>query len=355
MRVLRALLALAIAAFLLFSPRFLLEGLSQDYTHGIFELEEPEWEGIIELWHIVDFKAYQGSVTRYLAARTEAFCKAHPGVFIEVTGMTVEAFAERYARGDRPDAYSFPGGLLYREQLRPLPAEIDGLAALRPGLRAAEAEGTVYAAPYLMSGYFLLVNTQNALFSSARPPASPEEVDLQAAMDGGDLEAPAVYAALLGLSGSLAEAGAFRAGKAACQVADARALGDLQRAQEGNLLFAALPMTQYTDQVQYLGAAADTDDTRAAIIAALCDFLLQDEEQAQLPALGALPVTNAEVAYAERLLADWNAACTTIAVPDPFLYQRHRDALEADALRALAGEAGAADAFSERLSVVLGG
>ena len=99
MRVLRALLALAIAAFLLFSPRFLLEGLSQDYTHGIFELEEPEWEGIIELWHIVDFKAYQGSVTRYLAARTEAFCKAHPGVFIEVTGMTVEAFAERYARG----------------------------------------------------------------------------------------------------------------------------------------------------------------------------------------------------------------------------------------------------------------
>ena len=174
-------------------------------------------------------------------------------------------------------------------------------------------------------------------------------------MDGGDLEAPAVYAALLGLSGSLAEAGAFRAGKAACQVADARALGDLQRAQEGNLLFAALPMTQYTDQVQYLGAAAGTDDTRAAIIAALCDFLLQDEEQAQLPALGALPVTNAEAAYAERLLADWNAACTTIAVPDPFLYQRHRDALEADALRALAGEAGAADAFSERLSVVLGG
>ena len=42
-------------------------------------------------------------------------------------------------------------------------------------------------------------------------------------------------------------------------------------------------------------------------------------------------------------------------VPDAFLYQRHREALVQDALRAMAGEAGASDAFSERLAVVLGG
>lgn len=57
-----------------------------------------------------------------------------------------------------PDAYSFPCGLLYREQLRPLPEAPEGIAALRDGLHAAEADGAVYAVPYLMSGYFLLMD-----------------------------------------------------------------------------------------------------------------------------------------------------------------------------------------------------
>ena len=60
--------------------------------------------------------------------------------------------------------------------------------------------------------------------------------------------------------------------------------------------------------------------------------------------------------YSEPLLADWNAAFSegVQSVPDAFLYQRHRDALARDALRAMAGETGASDAFSERLAVVLG-
>ena len=103
-----------------------------------------------------------------------------------------------------------------------------------------------------------------------------------------------------------------------------------------------------------LSAAAETDETRCAIVLELADFLLSGDEQARLASLGAFPVvTEAQTAYAEHLLTDWQAACGDIAAPDPFLYQRHREALEADALRALAGEAGGADAFSERFQVVL--
>lgn len=354
MRVLRAVLALLIAAFLLLAPPRLLRGLAGVFPRGVTEQEPPAWEGIIELWHIVDFRAYQGSVTQHLRAQADAFCRAHPGVYIEVTGMSVEAFEQRYARGERPDAYSFPCGLLYREQLRPLPEAPEGIAALRDGLHAAEADGAVYAVPYLMSGYFLLMDPQSALLTGGRTPASLDEAPLQEALEAGRLEAPAVYAALLGLTGEPAEAGAFRAGRAGMALADARALGDLRRAEDGNLLFDALPATAYTDQVQYLGAAARTDETRAAIVAALCDFLLEDAQQTQLSSLGALPATGADAAYAERLLSDWNAACGEVVSPDPFLYQRHREALEADALRALSGESGAAEAFYERLALVLG-
>lgn len=357
MRLLRAVrpaLLLLVAAFLLFAPPYLLRGLSKDYVHSVFEPEPVTWQGVLKLWHIVEFRTYQGSVTNHLRARTEAFCKAHPGVFIEVTGMTAAEFAQRYARGERPDAYSFPCGLLYREQLQALPEAPGALGTLRQGLSAAEADGAVFAVPYLMSGYFLLVNTQRGFLAGARPPAALEEVDLQAAMDAGELSAPPVQAALLGLTGTGAEITAFRAGKLAYAIADARTLGDLQRAADGNLLLSALPVTGYTEQVQYLAAASGTDAKRCAIVGELAAFLLSADEQARLAALGAIPVIGqSDVAYAERLLTDWQTACEEIAVPDAFLYQRHREALEADAARALTGEAGAADAFSERLAVVL--
>lgn len=353
LRAVRAALALLIAAFLVFAPPYLLRGLSKDYVRDVFELKPVEWKGVIQIWHIVDFRTYQGSVTKHLRERAEAYCKAHPGVYIEVTGLTLEQFSERYARGERPDAYSFPCGLLYREQLRPLDLS---LPELRAGLRAAEADGQVFAVPYLMSGYFLFLNTQRAYLSGAQLPASIEEANLQAAMDAKELSIPSVQAARLRLTGASADIGAFRSGKLAYAVMDARALGDLQRAENGNLLFSAIPMAGYTEQVQYLAAASGTDDKRCAIIAELSVFLLTAEEQSRLAALGAIPViSDAEAAYADRLLADWNEACTAPDVPDALLYQRHREALEADALRALGGETGASDAFFERLAVVLGG
>ena len=358
--VLRAVLLPLLCAFLLFAPPWLLRGLSRDYIHAVFEPEPIQWRGKLELWHIVGFRTYQGSVTNHLSERTAAFSRQHPGVFIEVTGLTVEQFAERYARGERPDLYSFPNGLLYREQLRALPLDPP---ALRSGLSAAAADGEIFAVPYLMSGYFLLINGQRPYLSGGRAPSSPEEADLQAALQAGELAVPPVPGAQLGLTGtastdSAAAEAAFRKGKLSYLVADARALGDLNRAADGNLLLSTLPMAGYTDQVQFLAAAAGTDDQRCAIAAELILFLLTPTEQERLAALGAMPVADGvKAVYSEPLLAGWNEAFADhpAGVPDAFLYQRHREALVQDALRAMAGEAGASDAFSERLAVVLGG
>ncbi len=359
-QVLRAVLLPLLCAFLLFAPPWLLRGLSKDYMHAVFEPEPIEWRGKLELWHIVGFRTYQGSVTNHLIERTAAFAKQHPGVAIEVTGLTAAQFAERYARGERPDLYSFPNGLLYREQLRALALDIP---ALRSGLSPAALDGEIFAVPYLMSGYFLLINGQRPYLSVSRPPSSLEEVDLQAALEAEELAVPPVLGAQLGLTGtaeadSAAAEAAFRKGKRAYLAADARSLGDLMRAADGNLLLSALPMAAYTEQVQFLAAASGTDDQRCKIAAELILFLLTPPEQERLAALGAMPAADGvNAVYSEPLLADWNAAFSESAgrVPDAFLYQRHRDALVQDALRAMAGEAGASDAFSERLAVVLGG
>ena len=75
-------------------------------------------------------------------------------------------------------------------------------------------------------------------------------------------------------------------------------------------------------------------------------------------ALGALPVRRyiENVAYASDSLSLWQEQNTdALLAPEPFAFERHKDALLQDAERALRGETGAEAAFSERLAVVLNG
>lgn len=353
MRIVRAALSVIVVLFLVLAPRPLLSALREDPMAHLFEVKQPEWHGVIELWHIADFRTYQGSVTKFLRERCDRFAAAHPGVHIEVKGLTTKMYLDRVGRGAFPDAYSFPAGFLYREQLRRLELT---LPALTGNLRAAESEGSVFAAPYLISGYFLLINEQRLLESGGDPPAEATRELLQAYLSDGELSVPPVLGAYFGLSGESRDYADFQKGRVTAAVADARAYGDLLRDTDGNLLLRALPLSGYTEQVMYLGAAANTDDRRASLIAELCAYLLSDGVQQELTALGAMPVRPRldNIVYGMDTLDAWYAsyAADTVA-PDAFAYQRHRDALLEDATRAMAGEAGGCEAFSERMAVVL--
>lgn len=351
----RILLALLLIVFLIVTPPYLRRELSRDRVHEMYEYREPEWVGVIELWHIVGFRTYQGSATRFLTARAEAYMALHDGVYIEVTGMTEAAYQERVARGESPDAYSFPLGLLYADALAPLDVSPP---AFQNGAAAAEAGGTVYALPWLMSGYFLLMNAQKLSACGISLPETAADAPLADAMlfSESQLAATPVQAALCGLTGTPAAYADFLKGRLLFAIADARALGDLTRDTDANLLFSALPFALCTEQVQYLAAARNTDAERLSVLSDFFSFLLSQETQLALTALGALPVTaaagNAQFTDArmEALFAAYRE--TAPLVPDAFLYQRHRDALISDAYGALSGDVSGRQAFFERAAVV---
>lgn len=357
LRCLRALLSVLVVLFLVVSPRFLVQAVRIDRYRAFFEREKADWHGVITIWHIVGFSPYQGSGSRYLEARAEAFAKSRPGVTVKVIGMSPAHYQELTARGQKPDAYSFPAGFLYQEQLRSLDLDLPSLTG---GVRAAEADGKLYAAPYCMSAYALLMNTQLLFAAGLDVPEAPDALFLQQALDRGgktpQLAMPPVLAAEAGLTGTLADYADFKAGKVMLAVADLRAYGNLTRNQDGNLLFEAAAYPGYTELVQYLGAAKDTDDKRAALIAEFIGTLLSDPEQQRLPEVGYLPVAAGvpDVVYADPVLKECYEAQKKLRSPDPFQLERHGGALLADAEAALTGDAAAKAAFQKRLLVVLG-
>lgn len=355
MRVFRWITAALIAVYLVLTPPLIGSGLERDAYFDWLEPEQPAWRGRVVIWHIADFRVYQGSVTHYLAARAKVYEKSHPGVVIEVVGLTSEQFAERAARGAFPDAYSFPCGLLYAEQLRS--AEY-ALPALSGTLTPAVSDGKTYAVPYLMSGYFLCANAQ--LLSKYRFELPGEPADkaffqsvLDLKTDPAQLAMPPLFAARLGLSGTPAETSAFTAGKSMIGLIDARALGELTRGASAALSIEAQPYAGVNDQVLYIGAARGASDARTRVVADFAAFLLSAEEQARLSTLGALPVTaEAAPVYADASLSALFMCRESFVCLDPFSYQRHKDALDAEARAALAGDEAAKKSFFERIKVV---
>lgn len=356
MRIFRATATLMIVVFLLLSPGYIKERLASDPFRAFFDIPEAKWHGKIELWHIVSFRTYQGSVTKLLRERATAWNKSHPGIHIEVVGMTEKKFQERIARGEFPDAYSFASGVCYLEQLQALSMDAPKLTGSIP---CATNNGDLYAVPYLYSGYFLLGNAELLATSGMELAASIDPAMLQAALDQEkktpQLCMPPVLAARANLTGTLAVQEGFCLGRTLFAIGDARFLGDLVRSEKNTVLFETVPYPGYTDQIQYLGAAAGTDSRRLDALSEFFTFLLTQEEQARVTTVGAFPVRMdaVNIVFSEPLLTAYYQSCGSMTAPDPFLYQRHRQALEADALRALSDESGGKKAFWERMDVVM--
>lgn len=305
MRYLRVFSATLIFAFLFCAPAPLMRALKRNPMRELFEIKNPEWYGVIEIWHIAGFRTYQGSVTNFLQDCCDTFSRKHPGVHIEVKGMTPAMYEERAARGLVPDAYSFPAGSLSKKLFRELSADTP---ILREGFSFSDTNTARLAAPYLMSGYFLLLNEQHFITEDRSLPDSVNDALLQRLHGENQLAVPETLSDVLDLTSTSVTYNDFLGGKCAAAIADARSLGDLMRSTEQNLLVTALPMNGYTDQVMYFGAAIGTDDHRAALIDELYAYLLSESVQQQLSKIGAMPVRKYldNMVYHSQLLTDWN-------------------------------------------------
>lgn len=355
-----------VAAYLFWMPGYL-AGEREELTLQN-QRENPEtFSGVISLWHIVGFKPYQGSMGAWLSDRAAAFEKKHFGVFINVTAMTPEECEERLQRGERADAYSFPMGWGYAERFAPLP-EVKGelLPALAPTGRQG---GAAYAVPYAMSGYFLLVNSRLEQEKGVSLPEEAWREGLQSAVDAltytygkkekqrYGLSGDPLQAALLGLKCKLAPYDSFKSEDAAMALSDIRAVGDLERLQGAGkgFTFRAWPVGNYTDLVQYLAIARDTEEAKLPYIQAYFELILRADHQATLLELGLLPVTvpKEEKQAGQAAVAALQGALAEPRVPNAFLYQRYQDALADLAQRVLAGDAAAETDLAGRMKELL--
>lgn len=368
----RLIATVLIAAYLLFMPAYLNDALKERTYDEKFSPTEEPYTGIISVWHIVGFKPYSGSMSTALAAIAKGIERRHHGVFFDVIAMDETEYTERLARGESPDLLSFPLGVCYPDQLSAfdeLPVECISKDMAAVG----EWDGKIYALPYAMSAHALIVNTglfqergamvpegtRNAawILQAAETFAAAQKSGKQKQLPA--LSGNAVLAAALGLTGEVAEYDAFRSGKAAIAIADLRSAGDLEALQSAGKGFAfeTSVLSGSTSLVQMIGLSHGIDQEKRAYAIELIERIFSEIAQKQFVQLGLFSVTEVDpqALPESALLASAAEHLREPKIPNAFLLQRYRDALEKTARRVLAGDVEAKKDFEARLKELVSG
>ncbi len=318
MKVFRVILCVCMVSFLLFAPKPLTEAAQTRFVDARFVRKEPEYRGTITLYHIVRHRPYSGSLSAWLQKRADEYEKKHRGSVIAVEGMDEADFKERLEHGRRADAYSFFSGSVYRDLLADLP-EID--APLREGLFQTER-----CVPYCCSGYVRLLKNQ-----SKHPAGRYFASDVLATyLNGGADTAEERNAEELYL--------------------DMRRAGDLIRYADGFANAEIEPIDNFTDAVCWIGIDRDADERKQAVIRSFLQWLLTEEPQQKLNALGLLSIrSDVRDSAPESALKAVFKCYETVRTVDPFRWYAEYDALSRDAALARSGDGEAAVRFANRL------
>ena len=255
-------------AFLFYAPGFFEKKLNADtYRQWMTPKKEPS-VSIINIWHIVDFKPYVGSMGAWLTDKAMKVSDKYNNIHFSVNSYSMEDAQAQLSRGNYPDVISFCGDALSSSELLPfsLPEE--------PANRSKDAKNEVYALPYCASGY-LLIYAQNS-----------------------DTE----------FEGTLANAGTvddFRKGKCQSCITDIRGAGDLYRATLIGKCpyFDAKPIKGERELVQYIGLYRSIDEKKLPYALDFIDYLETDGVQSSLSGLGLLPISKtAKTSYEQPWL-----------------------------------------------------
>ncbi|MBQ1821082.1 MAG: hypothetical protein II117_05700 [Clostridia bacterium] len=318
MKVFRLILCIGVICFLLFTPQWLARGAQESFVDARFVRKVRPFQGTIVIYHVVRQRPYAGSMTQWLKNRAEEYEKKHKGVYIEIEGMDEAAFFERIENGRTADAYSFFSGTLYRDRIADIP---DLKFAYREGLFQTDK-----AVPYCYTGYCRLVK---------KPDGSGEKKyyanDILAAMqhDGKD-DAPEEKADILYL--------------------DLRRAGDLIRNKEAFSLAAIEPVDHFTDAVCWMSIDRETDEKRSEVLLDFMAYLLSEDAQRSLNALGLLSVLDCvKNVPPESALKNVFKTYETVQTVDPFLWQGVYDELLSDAALSRKGDTDAHIRFTNRL------
>lgn len=301
----------------LFAVAVILAAIAPFIIQVYFE-EEPEtqgYKGVLTLWNITDWRTAGSSCVSYLKKRIEKFESNHPYIFIDIANMTKEEASESVKNGELPDIISYPLGFDPGLELFSLP-HIDTIFP--------KIKDTAY--PYMCGAYCMAVNTdmldEEGLFMpqgwGIRPDELIEIAKLGVCFDSerGYSSLPAVAlheypeaqgpnlstwqeepqitdaAASMSVNAYTNGLNYFCSEKACILIASQRQLFELSELnQDGSSpSFQPYALTGYTDMVQLISVASCDNTKKTAACTEFAQYLLSENAQKGLEALGVFPV-----------------------------------------------------------------
>lgn len=254
---------LALAA-LLFCTLFVFLG-----GNGKTQPQEEQYGGILRLWHIDSFEGGKGSRASFLNRAAGKYEKQNSGLYIMVTGYTVDGAEAALAAGERPDLLSFSCG-------------IEGTAeicrALDISFQGGVIGGDCYAYPWCGGKYYLFCLEND--FSSL-------SADNLLVSDGGN-NLPWVAAALYGIQGAVNSADStsayvqFLNGKYKYLLGTQR---DVCRFAARGATVYRQELTEYSDLYQYI-AVTTREEADIAACKGFVSSLLSEDTQSELESIG---------------------------------------------------------------------
>ncbi len=283
------LLLAAIFSLMAISPSYIRAWLGRDSYTEWMQIEKEPHVLIINVWHIVGFKPYIGSLGGWLSKRADEFKKQYVGIYFKVASLSPEQAMQQYERGMTPDIISFSPDACSVDALLPLAEsfEHDGYCT-----DSGKYSDKLYALPYCASGELLLCDT------AATAGMSREEI--------------------VSLCGS---ANDFKRGKTPACICDIRTAGDIYRAGlvgdapyfEAESYAVPSDGGSASKLVQYVGINRDIDENKLPYAMEFLKYITSDKVQSGLGDIGLMPIcTEAEPVYEQ----DWIRALN--AVFDPY-------------------------------------
>lgn len=279
--------------------------------------EEPETEsykGVLMLWNVTDWRTAGSSCAAYLKKRVENFESRNAFIFIDIVNMTKEEASKALQNGEKPDIISYPLGFDPAIELSSLP-HIDTIFP--------QIKDTAY--PYMCGAYGIAVNTDmldaEGMFAPQGWGIRPDEL-IDIARLGVSFDSEKGYSSLpsvvlheypeaegpglstwqepempdaaLSLSITSYSDGlrSFTSEKSCILIASQRQLFELtQLYQDGSSpSFQSYALSGYTDMVQLISTASCDDEKKRAACADFAQYLLSEDAQKRLEALGVFPV-----------------------------------------------------------------
>lgn len=277
-RIISICLIPAMILFMVYLPKYAESELKRDYYHEWLEPKKEEYSGIINVWHVVGFRPYLGSLGNWLKDVARKVEKAYFGVYFNVEAITSDEAEERILRGENPDVLSFPALWYSEEGLQNIEDDAAESFAGFVDISGGIVNSTCFAIPYAASSRFVL-------YDPSAVSAAEIEEDLNAVKNN-----------------SLED---FKAGKVSCCIADARETGDLSRALLAGKAeyFEIMAFENETELVQYLGITLNCEEAKVPYIYAFFEESLKEKAQLNLCDLGLMPLNpNAQAQFEQPYL-----------------------------------------------------